>query len=629
MTIEQTSILPTHTLSIDEQNDICDKFSDNPELVGAEILAGKYPYDVKSDGNSTLLHYALMLGQFDVANYLVKKGIQNNVNLSGMNCFDCFFLKNEYTYKTPRNLDAFIHFMTEHQHLFKNTQLSWAIILLNQDEILEKNLVPPEKHYKLCLEAYQKLIDNNILNPNTDELLKQSKENCPEFLNLYCTHFNLSEKEFLLSCLKEKELVSELWITHNDNLSTEQIENNQNRQKEEEKYYQLALTLINQSITENLTSGEIRKKHNEIKKNRPKIEYYVDKNYDVLDFIIKALASKKEVNLFSFLKPALSQENISFLGEIQQLCNQYQFKSMMVDKHCLNEYYIRRLKRCLQTTVNYFNIEKDNLGLNELTWRCRNPLKNIPEIQGYYLDKTKTIEICSERSLDESTCVHEYTHFLQYKLEKEKIGPYLDELINVIKTTNNEMNVENWTHFIMDSIKHSIKTNAIEPLHSLVLNFLNQAHVNQEEKLQKQVDFELDVKKILKENLKETSKSKNIIATLLYDEIITMIKVINNKDKIENSIEIDLLKKIDTKRNILRNLPYNKQYWAKHIEIHARLNEQNLEKKIYPALNSNFFSEPVMKTITPSLEKFNQLLVENAKLFFSEKKEESKNKFKA
>ena len=632
MTIKLHSTSPI--LNQSEQDKIFDDFMDNPQLVSTEIIAGKYPLNIKTSANSTLLHYAVMLGQFELASFLIKKGFRDSINNLNLSVFDCFFIKTEFWIKINQNGNndnAFIAFLTEYKNLVKENSitLNWEMLLSYKDYEFDSKL--DFKNYKNALNLYKKLVEQNLVNPNDNELLNATKENCPQFLKAYCTHFKINDSDLLINALKQKELVNTLWSINNNELNenAEQIE----QEKKQNEYYQLALNLIEQSIEQNLISGEIRKKYKLILEKKPKREFGIEPESDILECILDALIKKKDIDLFSFLKPKLSKENEIWLSEIKQLCEKYHFKSFSVEKAYLKQYYIKSLKTAFEAMINYFGIEENNIGFADLSWRCRNisSTYNKKPVQGYYHDERKVIEICTENGLNESTFVHEYTHYLQYKLGNEKIAPHLNNLMKVMKDTNNEMNLENWTEFLIKSVKNYIKKDSLEKLHDLILARLNEIHLNytsNEEKLKKEAMFEIEFKSFFKTYMHQTLPNKNTTIALLYDNITTTMQAIKNKEKLEDGVEVDLFQKEDKKQNIIDNLKYKRQYWAKRIEIHARLNEQHFEQKKYPQRQSSSFSEQVMKNLTPSLEKFNQLLIENAKLYFNEKNVSEKTKLK-
>lgn len=632
MTLHSTNTLANHPLSEQEQDEIFDKFIENPELFSADMMAGIYPLDIKSLGNSSLLHYALMFGQLELASFLLKQGLRNSVNNLNANIFDCYFLKiNEWDkIHNHTKIDDFINFVLEYKNLTQESiELNPFIVLSYEQYYFAPSSQP--NHYQKYVNTYKKLIDLNLINQTPELLLNATEENCPEFLASYCEAFNVNKNELFIQYLKEKKLLTQSWVVESKQLSHKQMTINHEKQVKEDEYYQLLADLIEKSLNENLSSREIRKLGKPILSKQLKRELGVDRKVHLLENIIDAIISKKNIDLFSFLKPTLSIKNKKQLLDIELLCTKYQLKSFIVEKNGLNESDIASLNHCFETMVNYFDIKNNNVGFNELSWCYRVPNKgqNTNVEAAYYAYKQDLIEISNDSSLKPSIFVHEYTHFLQYKLGNDKLEPHLDDMMEIIKKVNNEMSFENWTQFIIESVKDAVKKESLESLSHLILSHFNETFENQEDKLKKTVIFESELKKFLKINSNQDSSNKATINAEYYDEIITTMNLVKNKHNINDSIEMTLFKATDKKTNILANFDIQNQYWSKRIEVHARLNQQHVKEKVNEGISNSLFSEPVMKTITPSLEKFNQLLIENAKLFFNEKKEENKNKFKA
>lgn len=253
--------------------------------------------------------------------------------------------------------------------------------------------------------------------------------------------------------------------------------------------------------------------------------------------------------------------------------------------------------------MGLFRIGKEALWVNSTQMQLQNHIKDInPDLLNNFI----------------STFVHEYTHFLQYL---DKSNPTIifekffkqewEDIVNIINyqkySKNDISNI--FINLSIDVMKKEEIVIDDEKVNSLKL-YCNEYLNNQNDGVFKKIKS-IIIKDKTKENMQFISLKKlfQLLLTSYKNPDTFQEEIWKNYEKIFNG-------KYDNKIN----------YWNTPIEIHSRLNEEVFLNKNNSILSVGYFlshedRENLITSLTPKLEKFNQLLISHNEYYMNKKLE--------
>lgn len=288
-------------------------------------------------------------------------------------------------------------------------------------------------------------------------------------------------------------------------------------------------------------------------------------------------------------------EAYAYQRKLKSICKKYNLHNISIENAFLKPNLIDYLENSLETVKRFFNLDNHEVGegVLELNFVAR----EVSGPQGYFHGPSTSITITENCST--SIFLHEYTHFRQYAgfLGNDKLqGQIHPAMKNLI------------AHFEGHNSTVEELRDVLHKFASLYLNNLDEFDTV----VQHATDFKTEWKylkkifeKIINKELNEVYHEHKKAYTKL---ILSDLKLRMTSFKQGQSLAFTYYQKLNQlKREHIKN-----NYWTEPVELHARMNEALANQDNYREKNS-ILNDFLLKTIKPHLEKFNQLLIHNAR----------------
>lgn len=310
----------------------------------------------------------------------------------------------------------------------------------------------------------------------------------------------------------------------------------------------------------------------------------------------------------SYVENDVSTHEINeILTSLQDLKNQYHFKSLQFNASLNLKETLYQLKQNIVCVKEFFNLDDSEIGEGLLSFTVHSNDTQVGRnhihdnlVSGLYALQAKSM--LSSPALRKSTFLHEYTHFRQ-NLAFENNEEFKNQFNSVYETLKlHKTSQEEVVQLIIDSVCEKMKTT--QELSELIHGMLNQNLSFSEMKDKFTYNIE--------QNILPNYKKSNVLF-----HIETRLEAYSQNPN--ESFEVQFLHKLDNQN---QNAPQS--YWERADEVHARMNEAALDfESHYHSMYE--FTKSAFENTKPKLFAFNQLLIENYRMLKQKLKEHVAN----
>lgn len=435
-------------------------------------------------------------------------------------------------------------------------------------------------------EIFKYLIENfNIQDDITNEILKHY----PQGLSYYFNTCNIDPYEFVLKCIKEKKHLSPFMIIKEDDMP-EQDAFFSHLQQSIQTYDKDTFLKIKKEARSYMTSFTEANLHHCYVSNKA-LSHIMSIMYLDVDNPLSVLSA--EVNEI---------EEEAYRNELSSICRKYNLHNISIENGFLTPHLIYFLENALKTVKEFFKLQNHEVGegVLELNFLAR----DVSGPKGYFHGPSTSITITKNCGL--SIFLHEYTHFRQYagfsanENLKEAIKPAIKTLMHSFES--HYSTAEEFKEVITKFA--SLYLNNLDEFNQTIANLID----FKTEWKYMQKSFERIIQKELNEGFNE---NKKVYSKMLLSEI--KLRVMSFQEG--KSLASSFYKKL----NKLKREHIKTNYWTEPVELHARMNEALANQDNYQDKNP-LFNSFLLRTIKPQLEKFNSLLISNARMLKNENK---------
>lgn len=434
---------------------------------------------------------------------------------------------------------------------------------------------------------FQYLIDNYSIEEDlTNAILKYY----PTGLNYYFQKKNIDPYAFVLKCIQEDKHLSAFMILKEDAMPEQ--DNFLAKVKNYIQHYDKTTFLEVKSLVKSyMSTFKEANLHHCYTSNK------------ALSIIMSIMYLDNDNPLSGLCAELDENEAYAYQKKLKSICKKYHLHNMCVENAFLKPDLVYYLENSLETLKTFFRLHNHEVGegVLELNFVARET--NGPE--GYFHSPTTSITMTENCGL--SIFLHEYTHFRQYagfssngnKL-REEIQPAIQSLMTTFDShysTGEELKV------VLNKLAALYLTD-ISEFDQLVCHLIE---FKSEWKYVKK-SFEKVIQKHLHEVYGENKKAYTQV-------LLSEVKLRVESFKKGSSLASNYYKKL----NQLKREHIKTNYWTEPVELHARMNEALANHDNYQDRNP-IFNQFILKTIKPHLEKFNELLIANARMLKKENK---------
>jgi hypothetical protein len=536
------------------------------DTINQLVKNNDFDYKEVSEKGSNLFLHAAYYAQFDLMTYFYDKGIDVNQLVKGET--SAFSL-------AATSLEGI-------QTLKKFVDSTSAEVKFYADDVLS-SLSKSEEHEAI----FQYLIDNfDIKDDLTNVILKYY----PQGLSYYFNQNNIDPYAFVLNCIQKDKHLSPFMILKEDAMPEQ--DEFLNQIKSYIKTYDKATFLAVKNAVKSYMSTF----------KEANIHHCYMSNHALST--IMSIMYLDDTNPLNGLCAELDEnEEYAYEKKLKSICKKYNLHNISIENAFLKPDLVYYLENSLETVKKFFHLHNHEVGegVLELNFVAR----EINGPQGYFHSPTTSITITESCGL--SVFLHEYTHFRQYAGFSASTTPLREEIKPAIKTLMSTFESHYSTTEELKDVLHkfaSLYLNNVEDFNQIVCNL---------------VDFKTEWKYMKKSFEKVIARELNEV----YDghkKAYTQILLSEVKLRIESfkhgsSLASNYYKKL----NQLKREHIKTNYWTEPVELHARMNEALANHDNYQDKNP-LFNQFILKTLKPHLDKFNELLVANARMLKKEQK---------